>query len=230
MGRKHKRSQSRRQPGQQNENAAEQGYQVWELFMVIESADGEEVAVVDYEITDAPIEQRWFKRLPRPIQQRLHEFHDLAVKEPSRVIEEAQQLLVTYPDVPMLYNVLEIAYKTVDDRQKRQNTVTTCRSKFPEYLFGKIAQAQIYLDHNEPEKIPELFEGHLELRLLYPQRTRFHISEFLGFTGLMALYYRQIGDRVLAKQYYRLLRTVAPRHAVVRQIRRALWVQGNRAI
>jgi hypothetical protein len=141
------------------------------------------------------------------------------------VIREGNALLQKYPNVPMLYSFLSSAYTAVGDQSKREATVKTCREQFPEYLFGKLALAQWYLSIGKAEDIPEIFDGKLDLQLLYPQRTSFHISEYIGFTGVLVSYYDTIGQHGLAREYYRMLtELVAPTHPVLRQLRGALFL------
>jgi hypothetical protein len=191
----------------------------------MESDDGEEVAILDYDVTDEPLEHPWFKRLPPPVQEHLNCLHDCVLTDPHRVIREGHEILEKYPDVPMVYSFLSSAYAEIGDHDNRVATVKTCRDKFPDYLFGKIALAQVYLATGKGKKIPEIFEGKLDLQLLYPQRTSFHLSEYMSFTSVLILYYDDIGRHRLAKHYYRMLtELVAPAHPLLRQLRRALLV------
>jgi len=196
---------------------------------VMESDDGEEIMVLDYDVTDKPLDHTWFKRLPQPVQARINELHDDVLSDPRLVIQEANELLKKYPYVPMLYSFLSTAYARIGDHASREATVATCRAQCPDYLFGKIAQAQLYLSINEVEKVPEVFEGRLNLQLLYPQRTCFHLSEYMGFTGVLVLYYNAIGRHALAKEHYQMLtEVVAPAHPMLRQLRRALFLSSLR--
>jgi hypothetical protein len=58
--------------------------------------------------------------------------------------------------------------------------------------------------------------------MLYPGRKVFHISEFMGFMGLMVLYFFAKGDVDQARIYHRMLREVAPDHPTTRSLARRL--------
>ena len=90
-------------------------------------------------------------------------------------------LIEQYPNAPQLYNYLHTAYQKLGDRSNAQRVLQETLERFPDYLFGRIAYATDCLQRGEAEKVPEIFEGKYELKLLYPGRERFHISEALVF-------------------------------------------------
>ena len=223
MGRKYNRTHAR--STEQRQHVPEDAYRTWEITSFIKSEDGKEVEILEYDVTDKPLEHAWFKRLLPPVQDQINALHDCVLTDPHRVIHEASDLLKKYPSVPMLYSFLHSAYTAIGNHAMREATVTTCRELFPDYLFGKTAQAQLYLSTREAEKIPEIFDEKLDLQLLYPQRTCFHLSEYMGFTGVLVLYYSAIGQHAMAKDYYRMLtELVTPAHPLLRQLRRALFL------
>jgi len=62
-----------------------------------------------------------------------------------------------------------------------------------------------------------------DLKQLYPQRTWFHISEFISFAGVMCRYFCAIGERETAVLYYQMLKQVAPRHPMTTHAKRVLY-------
>ena len=52
--------------------------------------------------------------------------------------------------------------------------------RFPDYLFGRLAYARDCLERGDLDKVSEIFEGKFDLKLLYPDRERFHVSEVLN--------------------------------------------------
>ena len=57
---------------------------------------------------------------------------------------------------------------------------------------------------------PGIFDHACDLKQLYPHRTRFHVSEFTNFAGVMCRYFCAIGERETAVLYYQMLKQVAP--------------------
>ena len=71
-------------------------------------------------------------------------------------------------------------------------------------------------------KIPEIFDHKFDLKLLYPKRNRFHITEVANFMGLIGLYFLAIGERGLAEKYNAALQEAAPDFPMAQKLRRAL--------
>ncbi len=121
------------------------------------------------------------------------------------------------------YNYRSVAYSRLGDVESRDAVALECCEKFPDYLFGRVNYAQICLENGEVEKIPEIFDGKLDLKLLYPQRTMFHISEYVSFAGIIGLYYVKTGEQEAAKLLYKVLKKMDPRHQTTKRLKRALY-------
>lgn len=179
---------------------------------------------LNYEITDEPLPEAAYQRLPEPVKNQLDTlYHEVLFKRPKEAIAILQPLIEQYPDVPQLYNYLNIAYQQLGDRDKAQRVLKETLDRFPDYLFGRIAYAIECLQRGESEKVPEIFDGQYELKLLYPERERFHISEVLSFYSVLAWYFHSQGERAHAETYYRLLQQLDPDHPKTRLIKRLLY-------
>jgi hypothetical protein len=44
-----------------------------------------------------------------------------------------------------------------------------------------------------------IFDNKFDLKLLYPHRTTFHVSEYLAFASIMVEYYMRIGEHDAAR-------------------------------
>jgi len=130
------------------------------------------------------------------------------------------ELIEKYPHIPKFYNFLNVAYTKTGDSQQANQTAFEISQKFPDYLFGKANYALIRLRKGEPEKIPEIFDNKLDLQSLYPQRNKFHISEYTGFATVMALYYLDTGKYEVAKTYYESLEEVNPESQLTQMVRK----------
>jgi tetratricopeptide (TPR) repeat protein len=176
-----------------------------------------------YEITDEPLDSPYLKHLPAQVRDTLDDLYDKAQRQPKETIPDLERLVATYPQVPMFANYLSVAYVQVGDIEKAEACVLEAYRRHPTYLFAKVNYANVCLQKGEISKIPEIFDHKLDLNLLYPRRTRFHVSEFTGFAGVMCRYYGAIGERDAAVIYYQILKQLAPRHPITKHARRLLY-------
>ncbi|MBN1935009.1 MAG: hypothetical protein JW934_10110 [Anaerolineae bacterium] len=59
----------------------------------------------------------------------------------------------------------------------------------PDYLFARLNYAELFLRRGDYERVAEILEHKFDLKLLYPRRNRFHVSEVSNFIGLVGLYW-----------------------------------------
>lgn len=185
-----------------------------------------------YDITNEPLANRHVKRLPSQVQQRMDDLYELAQHDPMQAIPELEHLIATYPQVPTFYNYLSMAYLQSGDLEQTDAWVREAYRRHPQYLFAKINYANLCLQHGEIGKIPGIFDHAYDLKQLYPHRTRFHVSEFTGFAGVMCRYFCAIGEQDTAALYYQMLKQVTPKHPMTKHAKRALyppfWVRWRR--
>jgi hypothetical protein len=62
-----------------------------------------------------------------------------------------------------------------------------------------------------------------DLKLLYPKRKRFHISEVVNFMGLVGIYFLEIGERDIAEKYYDVLQQIGRGYPITKQLRNRLF-------
>ena len=177
----------------------------------------------EYDITDEPLDNRDLKQLPSQVQARINALYELALHDPTQAIPALEHLVTTYPHIPLLSNYLCVAYLYSGDREKTEACVRDTYRCHPQYLFAKVNYAHLCLQQGEVEKIPDIFNHQCDLKRLYPHRTRFHLSEFTNFAGVMCRYFCAINERETAALYYRMLKQVAPRHPMTKQAKRLLY-------
>jgi len=171
----------------------------------------------EYAITYEPLENELLK-LPPQTRERFNQLHTLIITHPKQAIAELSELIKEYPDIPQFYNFLTVAYNQIEDIENKEATILACYEQFPDYLFGRLNYAELCLDRGELEKIPEIFAHHFDLKLLYPQRSEFHISEFVSFTGFVALYHLRRGEWEKAIPLYNILEQLVPEHGMTKRI------------
>jgi tetratricopeptide (TPR) repeat protein len=186
------------------------------------SQDPQVLYLSEFEITDSPILDRRYRRLPRQIQETIEQLYDTAQKEPLQAIPQILELIKKYPYLPTLYNYLSVAYSMAGQIQAAQKVVEENYRRNPDYLFARLNYAEMLLNEGDFEQVPEVFAHKFDLKMLYPNRKRFHISEVTGFMGIMGWYFLETGERETAERYYEFLRQIAPDHPMTRRLHRKL--------
>ncbi|MEI7997795.1 MAG: hypothetical protein WCH01_23165, partial [Methylococcaceae bacterium] len=183
------------------------------------------IILLSYEISEEPIFDKRYQSLLQAIQDELADIHEkifhLQYKVSDRMISRLEELVKQNPQIPKISNYLACAYQLTNSN-KLFACVEENYKKHPDYLFARVHYARQCMDNNELEKIPEIFKEGYELKLLYPHRNRFHISEFIAFNAIMCRYYDTIGDRQAAKVVLKALEEIAPEHPATKQVKRCM--------
>jgi len=185
-------------------------------------ANDSELMYLEYEITDEPITDGPFYQLPKSVQKRLEKLHYDIPRNPGKALPELLELKKKYPEVPQIYNYLTVAYTALEKRVEAEAISRECMQKHPDYLFARLHMGQIYLSRGEYEKVPELFQHKYDLGLLYPNRKVFHITEVVGFMGLMGLYFVRKDQPEIAQLYNEILQKIAPDAPVTKRLSKEL--------
>jgi tetratricopeptide (TPR) repeat protein len=180
------------------------------------------VYVTQYEITDEPIQEPSYRRLPKSTKERLENLYQVAQRQPRQAIPELIELQKKHPNVPQIYNYLAVAYAYAGEKEKAEQITQVNIRKNPNYLFARINQAQFLLAKKEYEKIPEVFEHKYDLQMLYPKRRKFHISEVANFMGVIGLYFARTNQREIAEKYNEILQEIASGFPIARALNREL--------
>ena len=194
----------------------------------IRSRDGRrDVRIVEYEITWEPIQDLRFKRLPGQVKDAVERLYQESRRHPRRAIPELLDLLKKYPKIPRLYNYLSIAYSHAGQREKAEEAIQENYRRNPDYLFARLNYAELFLRQGNYGQIAEIFEHKFDLKLLYPNRKRFHISEVASFMALIGIYFFETGEREGAERYCEILKEIAPSYPMAKMLRgsyiRVFW-------
>ena len=181
------------------------------------------VYITEYEITTSPIQDRAYKRLPGSVKDAIERLHYESQVQPRKAIPELLEWIEKYPQIPLLYNYLSVAYSAAGQREKAEAVILENYRRNPDYLFARLNYAELCLDKGDYERVAEILEHKFDLKLLYPQRRRFHISEAVNFMGLVGVYLVAIGEGEAAKKYYDMLMQIAPDHPMTKRLRRKLF-------
>jgi tetratricopeptide (TPR) repeat protein len=178
---------------------------------------------LSYEITYEPIIHNRYQKLPQSIQDELKDLQGklaspLRLGRNPAILSRLEELVEQYPDMPNISNYLAAAY-SVTRSPKLEAVILDNYRKHPDYLFARLHYAELCLNRNELEKIKAIFKEGYDLKLLYPHRKQFHVSEFVGFGTFICRYYLMIGERDAAELMLQLLEQAAPNNPIVQQIR-----------
>lgn len=177
----------------------------------------------EYEITFDQIKEGYWSKLPSKTREKIENTYDLVFSNPEDAIPELKALLKVHPNVPVLYNYLSAAYSRIGDSENAEALVRENYKRNPNYLFAKVNYAQVCLEKGDLESVPIIFKNKFDLKMLYPHRSKFHITEFVGFAGIMSVYFAKTGEMEAAKLYYKMLKNIAPRDEMTKRVKRILY-------
>ena len=186
------------------------------------TASPETLQLVQYEITDEPIEERAFRKLPASVKKQLEALQRDAQQKPEQAIPKLLESKEKYPNIPQIYNYLAVAYSFSKQTELAEVTIKENIRRNPDYLFARANYAEVCFARQEYEKIPEIFDHEYDLKALYPNRKRFHISEFANFMGIMGLYFAKTDQREMAEKYNEMLQETAPYFPMAKRLNREL--------
>ena len=180
------------------------------------------VSVTHYEVTDKPILDPDYRRLPDYVKNSMERLHREAQIRPRKAIFELEALQEQYPHIPQVYNYLAIAYSRIGEIAKAEAIALEGMQVNPDYLFTRLNYAEFCLYKKDYAKVAEIFDHKFDLSLLYPKRKCFHVSEVVNFMGLIGLYFYETQRQDLAQQYYAVLQRLAPNDPMARRLKRRL--------
>ena len=169
----------------------------------------------EYTITDEPLS---LYKIPAEIENEVEELYYKVQKKPGDTINRLETLLEKFPNIPQLYNYLSIAYSNIGDNESAEEVIRNSFRKNPDYLFGRLNYAEICINKGDFHKIPEILNNTYELKMLYPEREVFHISEVVGFFGVTGIYFHETGNTEQAMVCLKTLKRLAPEHPITNKL------------
>ena len=163
-------------------------------------------------VTDEPVEEARFAKMPVRDKNRLGELREQLQKNTQKCIVELLAFQRKYPDVPIIYNYIAIAYHYNNQQDKYAEVLFETVSKFPEYLFGKLSLCEYCLNQNKHEEIPKILDRKLEIWMHRPKENIFHISEVRTFLNVVGRYFTRENKLARALYHYFALAGFDPDH------------------
>ncbi|MFZ2630727.1 MAG: hypothetical protein WA081_10360 [Desulfosalsimonadaceae bacterium] len=172
-----------------------------------------------FEITGEPIED---PSIPDELKDEAEILFEKCLNTPAFAVERLEALIKKYPNIPVFYNYISVAYSRMGDREKTKHYVEANYRNNPRYLFAKLNYAEICMNEGNYDKIPEILENKFIIKVLYPERNVFHITEMVNFTGIVGLYFAHIDNREQVEMNYNILKQLAPKHPFTKKLNRYL--------
>ncbi len=158
-----------------------------------------------------------------PLQTQIfEEGHNLAVKARPSGEKQLQRLIKKYPRFPQLYNYLSSYYLNIGREDLAFRVNDEIIKKFPDYLHGKINKANQYLIEGKFEEILSVFPPSFNLKLMYPERDSFHISEVFAINNVAVRYFIEAKHYEQAEIHLRILKELDFNDDAVEYIERLL--------
>ncbi len=173
-----------------------------------------EVHLLSYDITTEPL-----RDLPIPGCRQLHDvigddasdqLHEEVFDNPRAAIARLERLIDQFPDVPILYNWLAMAYTRTADHARAEQLIRSNYQRNPAYLFARVNYAQLCLDDGQIDLAAQVMDHKFDLKLLFPERNLFHLTEFLAMSTLASSYALATGDLDTARRILDIMEDLAP--------------------
>lgn len=172
-----------------------------------------------FKVTWEPVEEENFAKLPRSAKTNLMQILEKLPQFAGEQLPALLELKEKFPNVPLIHNYLGLAYAYTGQMEKHFQTISETAEKFPRYFFAKIALAEYYLNRNEHQKVPGIFDNKFELYQHFPPNTPvFHISEARAFYSIIGIYYARANKLPRALLCFFTLESIDPDHAATQRL------------
>src|SRR3954469_14868299 len=141
--------------------------------------DGEVLYLLEYEITEGALEETRVGLTPE-VEAVYAELYELTLDKPADAVARLEPLVAKYPSIPVLKNWLMVAYSEVGREAESDAMGERLWQEPSDYLFARGHRAAQLLAAGEVEGVPEVFGGTLDLKMMYPHRNVFHVSEAMA--------------------------------------------------
>lgn len=179
-----------------------------------------QLKVSQYEITDEKLPDSEIDHLPEWLRKELSKMRTKIKTndEISACITQLENWIKEFPNSKVLSNFLCSAYKQ-SSSPKFGTFVRKNYKKFPDYLFARIEYADYCVRHNKLEKVKKIFPEGFDLKMIYPNREVFHVSEFLAFHSLLCRYFYMLGEQDTLQKVFQIMEDVAPNHSITLKVK-----------
>ena len=129
---------------------------------------------------------------------------------PKKALKKINELRSKYPDLPILSNLLYASYRKLNLPREAIEVLKKSVRSFPDYFFGRIEYAMYLLRRGEPKKANAVLNNASTLTQLYPDRTIFHVSEWVSFSFFKSVFYVDTNNLTQARIYLEMIQKLSP--------------------
>lgn len=169
-----------------------------------------------FKCTHEPIEEENLAQMPYRNKKKLWDIYDRLKEHPGEAEKELPTLIKLrkkYPNVPSICNYIGLVYAYSKQMEKYFDILTETTRKFPNYLFGKTALAEYYLNRGKHNEVPKIFDRKFEIYMHFPSMvTVFHVSEVRAFYSTVGIYYARSNRTARALFCYFIINEADPEH------------------
>lgn len=182
------------------------------------------VRLCEYDITWEPIGslEEHEPELDAAMGNRRQQLFEWTHDSPHRAIPLLESLFQDFPNSRTLMNWLTAAYQRIGAEEKANRMILICHERHPSYLFARVNLAALHLERGEIRQAEAVMGMKWDLKLMYPQRKVFHISEFMAMGQIAVEYYSLTGNSQAAKLVFQAIEAIAPDCEVTDRLRRNL--------
>jgi hypothetical protein len=140
----------------------------------------------------------------------------------NKVVNRLLELIAIHPRVPVLKNLLSVAYGVRNKFQESYDITDQILVEHPGYLFGRLNRAHECVTRKEYAKALQYLGDELEIKALYPERDVFHLSEVVSYLFCAVRWSAAAKYEYLADNRFLQLERIAPDHPQTAQAKRLL--------
>lgn len=184
------------------------------------SPDVAVVHLVSFEITDEPLPHPSMNLLPAEVDLRLDDLYLLARSDPAGALAEVEALHERFPKAVAITNWLVVCWNALGREEEALRLAETLLAENPDYLFGRITLAELYLNQSDLEAADRVLGKVKHFCALCPGRKVFHISEVIAYVYTFGKYLVMNGNIGAAENCLDFLEEIDPEGLATRELAR----------
>ena len=174
-----------------------------------------------YPVSFEPMPDILGKKLGKEVLQTYLQLLEKVQTQPRKYYQEIKTFCSKYPDSSEVVNLLTFAHLQNKNLLEAEKLIEETYWKYPHYLFARINYADQCIRKKKLSEINKIFPL-FDLKILYPEKKIFHISELRGYWILMAHYHQALKNREKALDYYETVCKIDPYHSATLHLKKKL--------
>lgn len=173
-----------------------------------------------YEVTGYRLTVEPYEVHDEDLAEALDRFLPTEHKSTKGLVKRLEKTIERFPDEPKLKNYLLVHQENLNLPAEALKTAKRTVKQHPDYFFGRMALAELYMRVNDLEKARQYFDPKSSFEIYFPDRTTYHFVEYLNYQYLVAKFYLlEDGGLEEATSRLNLMRQVMPDHPIVHKLK-----------